>query len=372
LPAGVTYVTHNTASGTYDTGTGNWAIGTIANGADATLTITVTINSGTAGQSIINSAAVTANSTTDSFPSNNLSAATVNVNQGQTPPIEVDETPCVTGPTHATGVVNSAQGTLNNGSPITDPARTDAGKALGAADGQFISLGKNGVVTLSFNSYILNVPGNDIAVHEITNGRDTYPEERADVSVSQDGTTWFLVGTASGLDNGTGVSSFDFNSTGLGWVKYIKIADATNFAIHDATGDGYDLDAVDATYGSCAYIDPSKEGSYDSSTGTLTYTIHWSVVGTGSLPLTITDVLPVGTTYVAASADNGGMYDGPSRTVTWDLGTKNAGDSGTVTFKATLDAALAMNQWAKTVVSFAQGKQANLTDPVCTTVRAVP
>jgi uncharacterized repeat protein (TIGR01451 family) len=363
LPAGVSFVSAVASQGAYDNNTGVWTVGDITSGGSATLTINVTVNSGTAGQSIINSAAVTNNNTSDSFPSNNVSGATINVNVKSGPPV-VDETPCVSGPIHATGVVTNAQGTLNNGDPITDITRTDAANALGAADNKFISLGKNGSVVLSFNSYVIDVPGNDIAVYEITNGRPSYPEERAKVEVSQDGSTWMLVGTASGLDNGTGISSFDFSPTGLSWIKFIKISDTTDFTIHDATADGYDLDAVDASYGSCAILDPKKTGSYDSSTGTLTYSIDWKVLGTGSIPVTITDTLPVGTTYVPLSADNGGIYDNPSRTVTWSLGVHAAGDTGTVTFKATLDAALAMDQWAKTVVSFAQGKQANLTDPV--------
>ncbi len=272
--------------------------------------------------------------------------------------------PCVSGPAHAETVTSSVQGTLNNGDPITDGTRTNPANALGVSDSSFFSLGKQGTVTLGFNQYVIDVPGVDLAIHEVTNGRDTYPEERADVAVSQDNTTWINVGTASGLDFGTGISTFDFSGTGLPWIKFIRITDATNFAIHDATGDGYDLEAVDATYKSCTNITLEKNGTYDSQTGKLSYTITWGVVGEGSADVTITDQLPTGTTYVAASADNGGVYDNGTKVITWSLGSQSAGTSGSVHFMATLDAALAMNQWAKTVVSFAQGKLANLVDPV--------
>ena len=43
LPAGLIYVGHSTATGTYTPGTGIWAIGNLANGASATLTITATV-----------------------------------------------------------------------------------------------------------------------------------------------------------------------------------------------------------------------------------------------------------------------------------------------------------------------------------------
>jgi uncharacterized repeat protein (TIGR01451 family) len=44
LPTGVTYDSHNAGQGTYTSGTGIWAVGSLANDATATLTITVTIN----------------------------------------------------------------------------------------------------------------------------------------------------------------------------------------------------------------------------------------------------------------------------------------------------------------------------------------
>ncbi|QTR50271.1 SdrD B-like domain-containing protein [Candidatus Thiothrix anitrata] len=44
LPTGVTYDSHNAGQGTYTSGTGIWAVGSLANGATATLTITITVN----------------------------------------------------------------------------------------------------------------------------------------------------------------------------------------------------------------------------------------------------------------------------------------------------------------------------------------
>jgi len=44
LPAGVTYSTHNASQGTYDNNTGIWAVGDLANGANATLTIDVSVD----------------------------------------------------------------------------------------------------------------------------------------------------------------------------------------------------------------------------------------------------------------------------------------------------------------------------------------
>ncbi|MFH0912342.1 MAG: PA14 domain-containing protein [Patescibacteria group bacterium] len=94
-----------------------------------------------------------------------------------------------------------------------------------------------------------------------------------------------------------------------------------------------------------------KTGTYDASQGQITYEINWSITGEGALDnVTITDPLPAGTHFV--SADNGGTETGG--VVTWDLETKAAGESGTVLFVVSLDAA-----FATSVVSTDQGTNKN-------------
>lgn len=63
LPAGVTFVSA-AGSGTYTSGTGVWSVGSLASGASASLTITVTA-SGAVGTSLTNSAQITASSLPD-------------------------------------------------------------------------------------------------------------------------------------------------------------------------------------------------------------------------------------------------------------------------------------------------------------------
>lgn len=59
----------------------------------------------------------------------------------------------------------------------------------------------------------------------------------------------------------------------------------------------------------------------------VSYTINYSNPGhAASQSAVITDSLPWGLDFV--SADNGGTYDPASRTVTWNLGTVNAGSGG--------------------------------------------
>ena len=48
------------SQGSYDSGTGVWTVGTLPNGADATLSITATVDAGTGGTTITNAATITA------------------------------------------------------------------------------------------------------------------------------------------------------------------------------------------------------------------------------------------------------------------------------------------------------------------------
>ncbi|MDI6050786.1 Ig-like domain-containing protein [Flavobacterium sp. XS2P24] len=72
LPAGYTFVSATASTGTYSSGTGIWSIGTLANGASATLNITATVN---ATGSYANTATIAANEA-DPTPGNNTSTST--------------------------------------------------------------------------------------------------------------------------------------------------------------------------------------------------------------------------------------------------------------------------------------------------------
>lgn len=64
--------------------------------------------------------------------------------------------------------------------------------------------------------------------------------------------------------------------------------------------------------------------------GEVTFTMNWSVGGNSQVTnLVLTDVVPANTTFV--SANNGGTYVSGTNTVTWNLGTKNPSDNGSVT-----------------------------------------
>lgn len=179
-------------------------------------------------------------------------------------PLCEPEPVCEPGSSWAHSVVDYDQGTLKSGGQITDPIRTDPSKTLGAAvsgdDSDFFSLGKDGWITLAFEYPVMDVDGTDLSFHETTWGnRDNYGEEKAKIEVAQttDG-PWVEIGTASSLDNDgeVGLKLLDFGFTGWSWVKYVRLTDTTDYSLHNNQGDGYDLDAVDATYQICDELDP--------------------------------------------------------------------------------------------------------------------
>lgn len=148
----------------------------------------------------------------------------------------------------ASSVASSIQGTRNNGNPITDPNRIDADNALGpnnwASGGStgFLALGFGGEIVVEFNRYVLNVAGHDLTIFEATNGN--YPLERAEVFVSQDNNTWHSIGFADNA--GSNDTDLDFGSTGLLWIKYVKLVDKTDSGLHNNAADGFDFDAIRA------------------------------------------------------------------------------------------------------------------------------
>ena len=158
------------------------------------------------------------------------------------------------GATWADKVVSVLQGTLKNGSLITDPNRTNPAKALGLNDWVvgggtgFFSLGVNGTITLSFINPVYNQTGPDLEIYEATNGRPTYPLEKVKVEVSKDGTNWSEIGEATSEPGGDGITPLSIPDI-LPSIKYVKLTDTTNFTPHLDNADGFDLDAVKAIYG---------------------------------------------------------------------------------------------------------------------------
>lgn len=258
---------------------------------------------------------------------------------------------CIPGDQWADNVMDVDQGDTKGGGSVS-PDRSDPESALNEPDGVFFSLGQGGSLTVSFNHYILDVDGDDLSFHETTYGRYSYPEETITVEVSQDSLTWFEVGSVSNHAPADGVGYIDFNSTGLSWIQYVRITDTTDYDLHADGADGYDIDAIGATYGSCNYGTLDKTGVYDYETGHITYTIIGSLYGEGmAYDIVITDELPEGTEFVSAN------YSGTEilGVVTWNMGDIMAPAMGVFKLEVVVSPLAGTDPWVDTVVSFSQG-----------------
>lgn len=172
-----------------------------------------------------------------------------------TPPVA-----CEVVETYADEVVFSDQGLRKNNTPVTAD-RSNTSYALGAPQSlgtpydspvvanSFFSLGfpldgNTAEIVLSFNdNFVVNNLGNDLKLWEVTGGT-TYPDERVDVYVGDSPVgPWTLVG-----DDVTRDAEIDFDTLApeIEEARYVRIVDASNLALFEATADGYDLDAVQA------------------------------------------------------------------------------------------------------------------------------
>lgn len=159
----------------------------------------------------------------------------------------------------ASGVVSTNQGKRKNGTAVL-PDRSNPTFALGPANtagtpfdnpvpaNSFFALGfssttqvnsPGGSITLSFTNFIVNVPGPDITVFEVTGGT-VYPDETVDIEASKDGVSWTLLASNAIRDE-------DIDLGVLDWAKFVRITDTSNRAIFEPTADAFDLDAVRAT-----------------------------------------------------------------------------------------------------------------------------
>jgi hypothetical protein len=150
----------------------------------------------------------------------------------------------------AVEVVN--QGLTKGGSPVL-PERSNSSDILGAPDNLFFSFGFGGDITIRFDNYISTEGALDVKVYEVTNG--IYPEEDAEIWVSQSNSNFILAGTV----NNKGVNSVDLPEN-LYWVKYVKIVDISNPDPFASNADGIDIDAVQALYDTLPYGFITKPG----------------------------------------------------------------------------------------------------------------
>jgi len=294
LPTGVTFVSA-ISDGFYDSGTGLWFVGTIPNGGFATLTITVTVDVGTGGTIITNTADITAVDQTDSNLGNNFDEAFILVND---PLVDlelsksVDDTSPDVGDTitYTTFVANNGPDTAT-GIVVTEILPTGV---------TFVS------ATPSQGSY---VSGTGVwTVGTIPNGGFVTLTITATVDAGTGGT--FIINTADII----AVDQTDSDAT--------NNFDTSQILVNDPSVDLKLSKSVDDTSPDVGDV--------------ITYTVIVQNLGPDTATsVDVTDILPTGVTFVSVTTSQGSYVSG---TGVWTVGTIPNGGFATLTITATVDA----------------------------------
>jgi uncharacterized repeat protein (TIGR01451 family) len=278
LPIGVTYVSDDGAPGTYSGGV--WTIGNLNSGSSAVLKITATVDSGTAGQTIINTADINiaAVPEPDSEPANDSDSATIQIDGAdlmltKTVTANLTDPGNLFTPNENDEIVYLLTITNNGPNTATGVIVTDIPPAGVAYEGKNPSAG---------------------TTYDTTGGNPSWEWDIGTLNVATSATLEITVS----VDGGTAGQTI----TNVGFITasdQLDYDELNNVASVDIAVNGTDL-AVTKT------VDDSTPDIND----TVTYTI--TVANNGLIPATnleITDLLPPELTFVAPAIPSQGTYD---------------------------------------------------------------
>jgi uncharacterized repeat protein (TIGR01451 family) len=290
LPAGVTFVSATPSVGGYVPTSGMWTLGTLLSGNTATLDIRATVDAGTAGQTITNTATITAVNQEDPNSSNDSDSADIVV---QSADLAVAKT--VDDPTPAEG----------------DP--------------------------LIYTVTITNAGPNDATGVELTDllpGGVTYVSDAPSQGSYASGTGIWSVGAIAAADSAT-LELFATVDVGAAGATITNVASITAADQGDPAG-GNNADSVDVTVaGADLAVTKVVDNPTPHENDPITYTITVTNAGPGDATgVELTDLLPTGVTYVSDAPSQGSYTSG---TGLWNIGGIAIGDSATLDISATVD-----------------------------------
>jgi len=282
LPAGVTISNSTSASqGSFDSNTGIWTVGDLADDASATLTLVLNVAADAADGAVIQNTAVVTSITTDPTPGNNTD--TENTTIATQADLSVTKTdspdPVFTGEniTYTLTVSNNGPSDAQDVT-LTDTVPANTTFAGFSSISQGIAIFQTGVVTASFGT----------------------------IAAGASATLVFVVTVNAGTTDGTIISNTaDVSST-------TTDPDALNNSVTQETT----VSAVDLVVTKDDAPDPVIAGT----DLTFTITVTNAAVATTAENVLFSDVLPTGTTFVSLTAPAG-----------WTPSTPAVGGTGTVT-----------------------------------------
>lgn len=295
LPNGVTYVSHTTNQGTYTidpSGPDIWTIGSLTSGAGALLRITATVDTGTLGQVIKNTASLTATGQPDTNPANDSDSAAIKVEY----------------------LDLSLAKEVRRFAPSTSPFRSSIAADVGD--------------TVEFRITVYNNGPHDATGVEIT---DTVPVGLSYVAASASVSTgsfnsttgvWAL-GTLNDKANATLTFQATIN-TGTEGQTLVNEAEITDVDQPDSSpGDEYDIASVSVD-GTDLQITKAVDNQTPNNGDTITWTITVQNNGPNqATSIIVTDLLPDGLAYKTSQGKvvhtvTQGSFDSSG---TWDIGT---------------------------------------------------
>ncbi len=294
LPSRVTYASATVTRGNYDSGTGLWNVGSMSNGANATLTITATVDTIMAcGVPIINTASITAMDQADPDTNNNSDSVDIAV---KCTDLKLSKSVDSDSPNEGDSVIYTVIVTNDGPDKATNVEVTD--------------------VLPSEVTY---------ASARATQGRFSY--------VSRDNKVIWTVGSLTNGTNAKLTITVTVNESACG-VPIINTASIT--AVDQADPDASNNNASVDIAVKCVDLEINK--SVDNSSPNEGDTIIYTVAVTNNGPdnatnIQISDVLPPGITHISDNA--GGRYN--NITGMWFVRSLSNGDSRILTITAKVD-----------------------------------
>ncbi len=307
LPLSVTYISQG-GTGTYNSISGAWNVGTTLNSSDrATMTITATVNAGTASQSITNTAVISSAADGDTNSSNNLARASFSVQEA-----DLDLAKFITGP--------------GDGSQLLKLSSADTGQRITYT----LVITNNGPYTLPTGSVVSDTLPSSLTIlaPSTMSGTITNTGNLVTWTLPQLLINEFSTATITATVNAGNASQTITNTASINSATQGDTITANNSSAATLTINGADLQIGK----SVTPISP-LEGD------TITYTIVvTNIAGDTSPNIVISDVLPTGLTYggLVSGSPSEGSYAAGSVGV-WSSITLTLNSSATLIFTATVD-----------------------------------
>ena len=389
LPAGLAFVSATPSQGTYNSGTGVWNVGTVANGATRTLQIIATV---TGSGTIVNSAEVTASNyiDPDSTPNDGTGDDfdSVSLNASTPPPAPTATQQCASltgawsGSSATSGGITVTRSLSASGGGTWNSSATDTMNTINAwsstavqgqpslvdtfywNDGPTASSGNQGTYTLTFSKPVTNPV---IHIDRIGGVAGSGQSNSSQWTLTSGGTLYRLAGvghfgtyadnsfirTVGQSSSGGESSTNSASGTAAGSIMISGTHSSVQFSIagvepgSNGGGDAFEIVACapQADLSLAKAVDNAAPTSGQDITFTLTLTNDGPEAAPG---VQVTDLLPAGLTFVSATPSQGSYNSGSG---VWNVGTVANGASPTLQIVATAGAAGSITNTAEVSAS---------------------